>query len=303
MARGLSRRELLAAASALPALSPAQPRPPHKKTLRLSLTAPETRFDPVQTQSDLNTGTVLAHIFESPLAYDYLARPAKLVLSTAAAMPEVSADHRVFTVRITPGIWFADDPAFKGARRELTAADYVYSLKRFYDPQYASSDLYLYETLKLPGLDALRERALKDRSPFDYDREVEGLRTLDRYTLRVTLGVPSPRFTLLMADPVFFGAVAREVVEHYGDDIGAHPVGTGPFRLKSWRRASRTVLERSPTYRGTPYQGTPAAEPLAQGARPPHLPRPAAARHAQLLAPSVHARGLAFCRRAGMMGA
>jgi ABC-type transport system substrate-binding protein len=262
----LSRRDLLAAAGTLPAAALAQqPGAARKKILRLPLTAPETRFDPVQTQSDLNTGTILAHIFESPLAYDYLARPARLVLSTAAAMPEVSADQKVFTVRITPGIFFADDPAFKGARRELTAADYVYAIKRFYDPQYASSDLYLYETLKLPGLAALRERALKNRSPFDYDTEVEGLRATDRYTLRVTLGIPSPRFPLLMADPVYFGAVAREVVEHYGDDIGAHPVGTGPFRLKSWRRASRTVLERSPSYRATPYQGIPADEPLAQG--------------------------------------
>jgi ABC-type transport system substrate-binding protein len=262
----LTRRDLLAATGTLPAAALAQqPGAAKKKILRLPLTAPETRFDPVQTQSDLNTGTILAHIFESPLAYDYLARPARLVLSTAAAMPEVSADHRVFTVRIAPGIWFADDPAFKGRRRELTAADYVYALKRFYDPKYASSDLYLYETLKLPGLGALRERALKQRSPFDYDTEVEGLRTLDRYTLRITLGVPSPRFTLLMADPVYFGAIAREVVEHYGDEIGAHPVGTGSFRLKSWRRASRIVLERSPTYRGAPYQGAPADEPLAQG--------------------------------------
>jgi ABC-type transport system substrate-binding protein len=259
----LTRRGLLSAAGALPAAALAQPATP-RKVLRLPLTAPETSFDPVQTQSDLNTGTILAHIFESPLAYDYLARPARLVISTAAAMPEVSADHKVFTLRITPGIWFADDPAFKGQRRELTAADYVYALKRFYDPKYASSDLYLYETLKLPGLGALRERALQRRLPFDYDTEVEGLRALDRYTLRITLGVPSPRFTLLMADPVYFGAIAREVVEHYGDDIGAHPVGTGAFRLKSWRRASRIVLERSPSYRGAPYRGAPADEPLAQ---------------------------------------
>ena len=260
----LSRRDLLAAAGTLPAAALAQPGPTTKKILRLPLTAPETSLDPVQTQSDLNTSTVLAHIFESPLAYDYLARPARLVLSTAAALPQVSTDHKVFTVRIAPGIVFADDPAFKGLRRELTAADYVYALKRFYDPKYASSDLYLYETLKLPGLGALRERALKTRAPFDYDTEVEGLRTLDRYTLRVTLGIANPRFTLLMADPVYFGAVAREVVEFYGDEIGAHPVGTGAFRLKSWRRASRIVLERSPGYRATPYEGTPADDPLAR---------------------------------------
>ena len=260
----MKRRDLLLATGALSAASARAQASARRKVLRLPLVSPETSFDPVQTNSDLNSSTILAHIFEAPLAYDYLARPARLVPSTAQALPEMSTDGKVFTLRIAPGIHFADDPAFKGRRRELTAADYVYSIKRFYDPKYNSSDLYLYQTLKLPGLSELRERALKSRQPFDYDTEVEGIRALDRYTLRITLGLPNPRFVYQLADPTYFGAVAREVVEHYGQDIGAHPVGTGAFRLKQWRRASRTVLERSPSYRGTRYEGTPADEPLAR---------------------------------------
>jgi len=244
----LRRRDLLAAAGAAPAAAWAQSSVARKKkVLRLPLVSPETTFDPVQTNSDLNTGTILAHIFEAPLTYDYLARPARLVRSTAAAMPEVSADGKVFTVRLAQGIVFADDPAFKGRRRELTAADYVYSIKRFYDPKYNSSDLYLYETLKLPGLAALRERALKTRQAFAYDTAVDGIRALDRYTLRITLGVANPRFIYLIADPVYFGAVAREVVEHDGAEIGAHPVGTGAFVLKSWRRAARSAWPSTAT--------------------------------------------------------
>ena len=234
------------------------------KVLRLALASPETSFDPVQTQTDNNTVTVLAHIFESPLMYDYLARPVRLMPCTAEALPEVSADGRVFTLRIRRGIRFADDPAFGGRPRELTAHDYVYALKRFYDPRWNSSDLYLYESLKLPGLTELRDHAVRERKPFDYDRDVEGVRALDRWTLRLTLGEVDPRFVYLLADPVIMGAVAREVVEHYGDDIGAHPVGTGPFRLRSWRRGSRIELERSPSWRGMRYEGTPADDPRAQ---------------------------------------
>ena len=260
------RRRSLLAAGPLAALAAtrveAQAAP--RKVLRLPLVSPETSFDPVQTNSDLNSATILAHIFEAPLAYDYLARPARLVPSTAVALPELSADGKVFTLRIAPGIFFADDAAFKGRRRELTATDYVYAVKRFYDPKYNSSDLYVLQSLKLPGLSELRDRALKMRRPFDYDTEVEGIRTLDRYTLRITLGLPNPRFVYVLADPSFFGAVAREVVEHYGEAIGAHPVGTGAYVLKSWRRASRTVLQRSPSYRGMRYEGTPADDPLAR---------------------------------------
>jgi ABC-type transport system substrate-binding protein len=260
----LTRRNLIAASGVLPAAALGQ-QPKARKVLRLPLVSPETSFDPVQINSDQNSATILSQILEAPLSYDYLARPARLVPATAAALPEVSADGKVFTLRIKPGIRFADDPAFKGQTRELTAADYVYSIKRFYDPKYNSSDLYIFETLKLVGLDALRERALKDRKKgFDYDTEIEGLKALDRTTLRITLGVSNPRFVYTLSDAVSSGAVAREVVEFYGDEIGAHPVGTGAFRLKQWRRASRVVLERSPTWRGSTYEGQPADEPLAR---------------------------------------
>jgi ABC-type transport system substrate-binding protein len=259
----MRRRHLLQGAAALPLVGPARAQAARKQ-LRIAFPAPESSFDPPQTNSDYYSSTLIAQILEAPLSYDYLARPARLLPNTAAALPEVSADGRSFTVRLKPGIFFADDPAFKGRPRELVAEDYVYSIKRFYDPKYNSSDLYLYEQQKLLGLSELRQKALKDRKPFDYDTPVEGLRALDRYTFRLTMGEDDPRFLYRFADPVTMGAVAREVVEFYGDEIGAHPVGTGAFRLKDWRRASRIVLERNPRYREVVYEGTPADEPLAQ---------------------------------------
>jgi ABC-type transport system substrate-binding protein len=258
------RREVLAAAGALVAAPAAGAPRPAAGTLRYAFPAAETSFDPAQTDSSLYSNIVIANILEAPLAYDYLARPVRLVANTAAALPEVSADFRQLTFRLRPGTFFSDDPAFGGRRRELTAADYVYSLKRFYDPRWNSSDLYIFTSARLPGLADLRERALATRRPFDYDTEVEGVRALDRYTFRVTLGEPDPRFVYNFANAGLLGAVAREVVEHYGSDIGAHPVGTGAFRLAAWRRASRIELERSPSYRPVTYDGTPADEPLAQ---------------------------------------
>jgi ABC-type transport system substrate-binding protein len=53
------------------------------------------------------------------------------------------------------------------------------------------------------------------------------------------------------------GAMAREVVEFYGDKIGEHPVGTGPFRLAQWKRSSKLVLERNPNYREVLYDENP----------------------------------------------
>jgi ABC-type transport system substrate-binding protein len=235
-------------------------------TLHLAFGTPETTLDPPQTNSDQLTNTLLAQIFEAPLMYDYLARPVQLLPCTAEALPTVSADGRVFTLRIRRGIFFADDPVFGGKPRELVAEDYVYSIKRYYDPRWNSADLYQFEGLKLPGLSELRRRALETKKPFDYDAPAEGVRALDRYTLRITLGEPDPRFVYTLAAPHLVGAVAREVVERWGNDIGEHPVGTGAFRLARWRRGSRIELEHSPGYRETVYTGTPAADPLAQRA-------------------------------------
>jgi ABC-type transport system substrate-binding protein len=236
-----------------------------RKVLRIPFNSAEVGFDPVQINSDSNSNTVISQIFEAPLMYDYLARPVRLLPRTAAEMPEVSADGRVFTVRLKPGIHFADDAAFKGRRRELVAADYVYALKRYYDPQYNSGDLYNYESVRILGLSELRQQAIRDKSPFDYDSEVAGARVLDRYTFRIELGVSDPRFIYRLAECGGLGAVAREVVEYYGrDEVPAHPVGTGAYRLRSWRRGSRIVLERSPGFRGEVYAGSPAATPLAR---------------------------------------
>ena len=262
----MKRRTLLAAGAALHGAMQAAPAAGAAgvKTLHIAFASAETTFDPPQTNSDANAYSVLAQILEAPLGFDYLARPVRLSPVTAAALPEISADGRVFTLRIKPGIFFADDPAFKGKPRELVAQDYVYSIKRFFDPRLNSADLYLFESLKPLGLSELRQRTLKSRKPFDYDTETEGLRTLDRYTFRVTLGIGDARFVYMFASPQLMGAVAREVVEFYGDEIGAHPVGTGAFRLKSWRRASRIELERSPHFRAVQYEGVPADDPIAQ---------------------------------------
>ena len=230
-----------------------------QKVLRYAFRVAESGFDPAQVQ-DLYSNTVLSNILDAPLTYDFLARPAVIVPNTAAALPQLSEDFTTLTLRIRPGIYFQDHPAFRGQPRELVAADYVYAIKRFFDPRYKSPRLYLLENAQLLGMADLRSAALKG-GRFDYDREVEGVRALDRSTLQLRFARPSPRFHQYLADNSFMGAVAREVVESYDDkQIMAHPVGTGPFRLADWRRSSRIVLERNPGYRNETYRAQPAAD-------------------------------------------
>jgi ABC-type oligopeptide transport system substrate-binding subunit len=171
------------AAVALVATVAAQAADPNK-VLRTVFPVAETGFDPAGVQ-DLYSATIEQMLFETLLTYDYLARPAKLVPLTAEALPEVSDDGKTYTVRVKKRIFFIDDAAFKGQKRELVAADYAYALKRLIDPKIRSPWAWLVEG-KIVGLDELAEAAKKG-APFDYDAPIEGLTTPDRYLLRIKL--------------------------------------------------------------------------------------------------------------------
>jgi ABC-type transport system substrate-binding protein len=228
-----------------------------KKVFRYAFEIAETSFDP-PVISDLYSNVVNGAMFDAPLAYDYLARPPKLKPNTLVAMPEISADGTTYTFRVKPGIYFADDLVFKGKKRELVAADYVYSLKRMLDPKVKASQLGEIEGY-VAGTDEALARARKT-GKFDIDAPVEGFRVIDRYTFQVKLNKPLYVFIYNFADCRVACAVAREVVEHYGDDIGSHPVGTGPYRLTFWKRTSKIVLEANPDYREEYFDGEPAAD-------------------------------------------
>lgn len=234
--------------------------PDMNKTLHYYFEAPETGFDPAQV-SDHYSLEVIGSIFEPLLAYDYLARPQKLVPNTTTGLPEIRDGGRLFVFKIKPGIYFADSPAFGGKRRELTAHDYVYSLQRLVDPTGKAPWDFMLKG-KVIGLDEKIALA-KKTGKFDYDRPVAGLRASGRYTLTIQLKRPDFNMPYILAAPCT-GAVAREVVEKYGNDIDANPVGTGAYQLRSWKRQTRIVLEANPNYRGATYRPAAGAQGIEQ---------------------------------------
>ncbi|HQR12007.1 MAG TPA: ABC transporter substrate-binding protein [Casimicrobiaceae bacterium] len=259
-----------AAVVAQPAAAQADP----NKVLRVAFPVAETGFDP-QASNDLYSNHVNRAIFDTAYVYDYLARPFKLVPNTAVALPTISPDGLNWTFRIKPGIYFNDDPAFKGQKRELTAADYVYSWKRILDPKVRSPNLQLVDGLFV-GAEAAVAKA-KETGKFDYDAPLEGLQATDRYTIRIKLTAPS--YDLLSnLTQVVTAAVAREVIEAYGDASTwamANPVGTGPYRLKEWRRGQKIVLEANPGFRDVTFPDSkdPADRELVAKMHGKKLPR------------------------------
>jgi ABC-type transport system substrate-binding protein len=235
------------------------------KVLRVAFGAAETGFDP-QAINDNYSFMVCDAIFDALYTYDYFARPPRLIPNTAAAMPEITDGGRTFTIKVRPGIFFADDPAFKGRPRELTAADYVFSIKRIFDPRVRSTSLFIFEH-ELAGLDELLAVARRT-GEFDYDAPLEGIRALDRYTLRIRFRNPYFLFEHWLTY-VALAAVAREVVVAHQDEshrVMERPVGTGAFRLKEWTRGQRIVLEANTGFRNEVYPAPGAGSEAADAA-------------------------------------
>ena len=232
--------------AALVLLTPSIAAATEKKVLRYAFRTAEDGFDPMKVYDRYSVG-IIENIFESPLTYDWLARPVKLAPQLIESIPVPEENGTLYTLRFKRGIYFADDPVFKGQRRELVAKDMEYGIRRFRDPANRSPYEWLFEN-KVLGLDEAAEKAKKD-GKFDYDTPIEGLKVLDRYTLQIRLRSPDYNFLYFLAMPNVV-PVSREVIEGYKEDTMAHPVGTGPYVLKEWTRRSKIVLEKNPGYRG-----------------------------------------------------
>ncbi len=243
--------------------------PDPAKVLRIASPDIDT-LDPHQYSDDPSFQVLMA-IFEPLYEWDYLASPPKLTPLTAAAPVDIAADGKTWTVRLKPGIYFTDDPAFKGKARELTAEDYIYSYKRWLDPNGRRGGTPIVTDLIVGARQVVD--AARTSGKFDFDRPIEGLRAPDRYTLQLKLTEPNyPNIRDLLG---FVSAVAREVVEAAGPDIRTRAVGTGPFRLREWRRGSRIVLDANPRYRAVrfPASDNPAHATLERSMQGKVLPQ------------------------------
>jgi oligopeptide transport system substrate-binding protein len=201
-------------------------------------------FDPVKA-GDVASARAVALVYEPLLQYAYLERPYKVEPLLAERLPEVSEDGLVYTFRIRSSIYYQDDPCFVdsgGKGREAVAEDFVYAVKRMADRKNQSVG---YWTLsgRIEGLDEFRE-ASAGPEPTDYAREVAGIRALDRHTLQLKLTRPYPQLLWILAMH-YVVATPREAVAFYGEDFSRHPVGTGPFVLKDWRRNYRMEFARN----------------------------------------------------------
>ena len=71
------------------------------------------------------------------------------------------------------------------------------------------------------------------------------LRTKEAFAALIILTLMGLLFYLAMPAT---GAMAREVAEAYGSQVGNHPVGSGPFVIDQWKRSDKITLAANRDY-------------------------------------------------------
>jgi oligopeptide transport system substrate-binding protein len=199
--------------------------------------------------------TVMPLAVESLFQYKFTHLPLDLEPLLADGMPTVSKDKKTYTIKIKKGVLWQDDAAFpNGKGRELKASDFTYGWKRMLLPEIESPGTFIFDG-KVVGWDDYKKKLVENRAKAEeiLQQDPEGLKVVDDYTIEIKLLQPYPQLLHVLA--MGFGApVAKEVTAKYGQQgLSERMVGTGPFRLKEFRKDSRIVLEKNPTFRHETY--------------------------------------------------
>ncbi len=175
-----------------------------------------------------------------------------------------------------------DDLPVNGSR-ELTAADYVYQIKRLAFPRFHCPIAGVMNEY-IVGFKALSEHLSADdkrlqkmtgqERPYVDLREYDlpGVEVVDNYRYRIRLKGKYPQFAYWMAMP-FFAPMPWEADRFYAQPglrkrnikLDWYPVGTGAFMLTENNPNLRMVLARNPNFHGESYPEVGEPEDIAAG--------------------------------------
>lgn len=142
----------------------------------------------------------------------------------------ISDDGLVYTFNLRSDVVFQDDPQFPGGKgRKVVAADFIYSFTRLFDKKISNAS------------------TLVDMIDYDGTEAHPGFEAPSDTQFVVYLKKPFKPFLGILTMK-YFSVVPKEVVQFYGDQFKLHPIGTGPFRLKTWVDDTRLDLERNANY-------------------------------------------------------
>lgn len=153
------------------------------------------------------------------------------VIPSIASSWDISEDGLEYVFHLRNDVFFHDHELFDGGKGRLVkSSDIEYSLKRIRDPETASPGAWTMNWV-IP----------------EYDPETIGLECMNDSTLIIRLNQSFPAFLGLLTMP-YCSVVPKELIEHFGQDFGQNPIGTGPFYLKLWKPGEKLIMSRNPKY-------------------------------------------------------
>lgn len=180
-----------------------------------------TSLDPAFAKSQNNIW-VVHHLFNGLVELD----EGLNVKPSIAKSWETSEDGKIITFNLRDDVFFHDHPQFpEGKGRKVVASDFVYSFNRILDQTTGSPGAWIFD-------------ALSEETPFSATDESTFVIQL-KEAFRPIMGILSMQYC---------SVVPKEIIEHYGDEFRANPVGTGPFKFKNWLEGQALFLEKNENY-------------------------------------------------------
>ena len=194
-------------------------RGPAEKVFRMAITEEPATLDPAPIATAYSAG-VARRLFSTLVRFD-----SKMKLQPDLAESwTISPDGLTYTFKLRKGVRFHNG-------REVNARDMIYSLERV-------ARMRAWIVRPIAGCWTFAKGEAK---------RIVGLSAPDDRTLAIRLERPFSPF-LAHLSMVNTAVVPKEAVEKLGKAFARRPVGSGPFRLASWRRKSRLRLERFDDY-------------------------------------------------------
>ncbi len=205
----------------------------NRSVFQMNLFAGLSTLDPAYA-SDQSAVWMCGQLYNGLLEFD-----STLQLQPALCRQWAIADDRVtYTFHLRTDVWFHKSPLFaQDSTRKMVASDFVYSFTRICDPAVAAKGFWIFNG-KVAGVDAYRS---------GQSDHVAGFEAPDDSTFIIHLQSPFAPFPNLLA-MAYASVVPHEVVDQYGKDFRSHPIGTGPFRFKSWTENVSLILLKNENY-------------------------------------------------------
>ncbi len=191
--------------------------------------------------SGLAANLILAKTNESLYEVDQYSEELKLNPLLASELPVVSEDGLVYTFNLKRGVTYQQN----FIDTELVADDFVNAFKRIADPKLISPH-YSYFSKQIKGLEEFYELN-KNFKTTDYKREISGVKALGPYRLQISLKVPNIDFPYLLTGPNT-SPIPMKAIEHYGNDLSANFLGTGPYIVDKYVKNNRIEFKRYQNY-------------------------------------------------------